>query len=424
MTPTSVAGLLARPLSPWCAIRAPERGRTGAEAALAEANRLAADAAASALAADLHWFDVSALAQTVDGTTAAYSPDGCPRAVGAEAEQLLDAASLVGEPTSRQEHGRSADRARVAAALDAGGRWDVALALPRLPPRSGQIGSALSRCLAAPVTGRLRVTATAAIGDADDSVGDDHDTLALQLLGSRTVTLRQPMVLSPHPGAPDPRTHHLHGTADVEAGSGLFLPRGWEAASGHRDELAVELSYRIRRQSLLDVAEGIVRRAHAHPAVRADVPMDLDAAVRSYDGSVFDREELAASVVQELVAPAQVRSEVARWRASIAPAHGGSLGAILGVLAADDLHDCAGAEIVSDLPGGWWWIDGQPDLGDEAHVAAAGQVLPATDLVVAVAAALGAGSPVALGDLAGLGAPADVLALVQELLRAGLAVAA
>lgn len=195
-----------------------------------------------------------------------------------------------------------------------------------------------------------------------------------------------------------------------------------------RDELSVALELRIRRQSLLDVVDGMARHARGHPAARADVPVDLGAPVRSYGGSVFEGEDLAAGLRAELTSSERQQQEVFAWRARLVPAHRGQRSAALALLGADDFGPTGpvGAiELVSDLPGGWWCADDGADPDAAIRLVAGGWIVSSSSVpeALAVVGALAGGRSVAIADLAQVAPEDDVRSLVQDLLRAGLVAA-
>ena len=121
------------------------------------------------------------------------------------------------------------------------------------------------------------------------------------------------------PGASSPHESVARETLAVQPGTALCVPPGCGIELGWADEPAVVLTLVVPRLTTGRRLALVQADATYWPMLRADVPWDLDAPVRSWGGSVHDPGRSLTASMTDVVDAVPMGRVLARLRAALAP---------------------------------------------------------------------------------------------------------
>jgi hypothetical protein len=328
------------PIPQGTALQVPRSGGSPLARALAAANAAARNDSLGRLADWLPGYDAAASAQNVDDRRFSILEIGTSLLVHLQGVATVD--RLMAEhahhwgpagvsfshgdidghrgPPSLVAHPRGADDrgwvqvGPLANALSRG--WSAILnGVDRFDPAIEAVSADLSRVTAARVNTNIYVS----YGETAEGFGahwDTHDTIIVPVAGAKHWTLFEPRVLSAQKPWIDRTTSGRPiWEGIIEPGTVLVIPRGWGHEVRGVDELSIHYTIGLNRLEVHQLVERITWEGGFWPALRADVPFDLDDPAVSYSGSVFDDDMGLAAALADVATPELVARAVASYRA-------------------------------------------------------------------------------------------------------------
>jgi lysine-specific demethylase/histidyl-hydroxylase NO66 len=328
---------------------------------------------------------------------------------------VIPAARYTGGGGAGAEVGDQVLDERVLALL-AGGATLVLQGLHRMWPPLVAFAAGLRAEIGTPVQINAYLTPPQSRGF--DPHYDTHGVFVLQVSGRKRWRVHPPVLPAPVPRQPwGGRAEEVAAAAAGEpaidtvlsAGDALYLPRGWVHAATTVDEWSLHLTAGLHAPTRLTVLDALQRLAAGVPALRAGLPMGLDAADAKALAPVLADTVAALHVWLDSVTPEDVAAQLRTpaWTASRpAPLRPVAQAAALPRLGPDVL--------VATRPGLPLQLDDPAGGHVTVHLPDRTLTLPAT-CAAALRTALD-GRPHRIGDLPGLD-DADRLVLARRLLR-------
>lgn len=147
---------------------------------------------------------------------------------------------------------------------------------------------------------------------------DVHDTIIVQVFGSKRWSVFEPLVLSAQRPWIDRRVSDRPVWDGIlEPGLALVIPRGWGHQVHGSEGLSMHYTLGVNRLEVHNLLDRLTWESGFWPSLRADVPFHRDEPALSYGGSVFDDEHGLHDAMDELMSTDLVDRAVAAFRARV-----------------------------------------------------------------------------------------------------------
>jgi hypothetical protein len=241
---------------------------------------------------------------------------------------------------------------------------------------------------------------------------DHHDTVIVPVTGSKHWQIHAPTELAPLLGYNERKVAgDVVWSGELEPGMALVIPRGWGHEVTGNDSVSIHYTIGLNRVRAHHLLQLLTDEAPFYPLFRADLPYDVDSAVKSYERSLFDGPEDFPRETAALLTPELIGRGVANARMRMGPRAFSSFGSSRQALVEKDWSNL---EVESPVAAGAMWLGEDEEsysLGLHAkHVRLANETLPMVEQLLTT-------EPVAASSLPQLSSPELTADFLGDLLR-------